>query len=146
MHAGLAFLLPPIPERLRKLEPEIEIEVVADNTPSDLSRRESDIAIRNFRPVESELIAKWIRDDSARLYATEQYLESIGNPAGLAGYGKASFISIADTALIIEWLNRSGMTLTSRNFPLRTNSYLVHWSMATHRMIRLQAAFELDLS
>lgn len=124
-----AFLLPTIVQQLRQLAPEIEIEIIADNTPSDLTRREADIAVRNFRPEEPDLIARKIRDDAAALYATPGYLESIGSPAGSADFTQASFIGFADTALIIEWLNGAGMSLTPRNFPIKTESYLVHWAM-----------------
>jgi len=45
-----AILLPPILVKLRRLEPGIHIEIVASSKPSDLRRREADIAIRNFAP------------------------------------------------------------------------------------------------
>lgn len=124
-----AFLLPPILERLRIEEPEIEVEIMAENAVSDLGRREADIAVRNFRPEEQDLIARRIRDDFGRLYATPSYLESIGSPIRLEDFDKASFIGFADPASILEWLNAAGMNLTERNMPLTTRSYLVHWSM-----------------
>lgn len=123
------FLLPPIVKQLRLLAPEIDLEIIADNTPSDLTRREADIAVRNFRPEEPDLIAKKIRDDAAALYATPAYLKSIGSPTASADFTRASFVSFADTASIIEWLNSAGMSLSARNFPIKTESYLVHWAM-----------------
>lgn len=124
-----AFLLPPILQRLRQEEPEIEVEIIAENGVSDLGRREADIAVRNFRPEEPELIARRIRDDRGRLYATAHYLESIGNPVAPQEFSAASFIGFADPAIILEWLNGTGMKLDARNMPLMTRSYLVHWSM-----------------
>ncbi len=53
-----AVLLPPIVAKLRVLEPGIQVEIVVANHASDLRRREADIAIRNFRPTEPDLIAK----------------------------------------------------------------------------------------
>ncbi len=124
-----AFLLPPILERLRIEEPEIDVEIMAENAVSDLGRREADIAVRNFRPEEQDLIARRIRDDFGRLYATPGYLESIGNPVNPDDFDVASFIGFADPASILEWLNAAGMNLTERNMPLTTRNYLVHWSM-----------------
>lgn len=124
-----AFLLPGIVQRLRQLAPEINVEIIADNTPSDLTRREADIAVRNFRPEEPDLIAKKVRDDTAALYATPAYLQSIGSPASLADFAQASFVGFADTALIIDWLNGAGMSLSPANFPVKTESYLVHWAI-----------------
>jgi DNA-binding transcriptional LysR family regulator len=120
-------LLPPIIEQLRLSDPGINIDIVADNKPSDLSRREADIAIRNFRPVEEDLIARKIGNDLGYLYATPAYLGSIGNPSALNDFTKASFIGFADPDAIIEWLNNAGMSLTTKNFPITTESYLVHW-------------------
>ena len=48
--AHAAFLLPPIIAKLRLAEPGIDVELVASKTPSDLRRREADIAVRSFRP------------------------------------------------------------------------------------------------
>jgi len=63
-------LLPAIIAKLRLQEPGIEVEIVVANHASDLRRREADIAIRNFRPTEPDLIAKKIGDAHAVLYAT----------------------------------------------------------------------------
>lgn len=52
------FILPPLIQKLRKLEPGISIELISSNQASDLMRREADIAIRNFRPTQPDLIAK----------------------------------------------------------------------------------------
>lgn len=124
-----AFLLPPIIERLRAQEPGINIEIIADNEPSDLTRREADIALRNFKPIEEDLIARKIRDDFANLYATPGYLASIGNPSCLAKFSDASFVSFADPDLIMDWLNGTGLSLSRDNFPILVRNYLVHWEM-----------------
>ena len=74
-----AYLLPPIIAQLRRDAPGIEIELIASNTPSDLRRREADIAVRSFRPTQPDLVAKKIRDVSVRLYATPCYLQRLGS-------------------------------------------------------------------
>lgn len=53
-----SWLMPRIARRLRDLAPGITLEVVASNEIRDLRRREADIAIRNARPEEPDLIAK----------------------------------------------------------------------------------------
>ncbi|MFK7855873.1 MAG: LysR family transcriptional regulator [Granulosicoccus sp.] len=124
-----AFLLPGILAKLRAAEPGIHIDIIASNTEVDLSRREADIAVRNFRPTQKELIAKKIRDDSGRLYASKAYLDKITLPDGSIDLQQAVFIGFADTRLIIEWLNGAGMPVTQDNFAITTESYLVHWEM-----------------
>lgn len=122
-------VLPPIIKKLRKAEPGIDIEIVASNFASDLRRREADIAIRNFRPTEPDLIAKKIRDVPARLYATPGYLDSIGNPALPYDLREGSFISIDDGNALMHGLNAIGLNLTSKNFPIMTENYSVMWAL-----------------
>lgn len=123
------FLLPPIIAKLRQIEPKINIEIVATNKTSDLRRREADIAIRSFRPTHPELIAKKIKDVSARLYATPGYLEQIGKPTSPEDFQQADFISFDSTGGVMNFLNGLGLNLTKNNFPILTENYIVHWEL-----------------
>ena len=122
-----AHLLPAILVKLRAAEPGIDIEIVTSNSPSDLRRREADIAIRNFRPTEPDLIARKICDVPARLYATPAYLERVGNPALPYDLRDADFISIDSTGELLKGLNAMGLGLSGKNFPILTENYLVMW-------------------
>ena len=123
------FLLPPIIAKLRVLEPKINIEIIATNETSDLRKREADIALRNFRPTQPELIAKKIKDVGARLYATPSYLQSINNPTSPADLQRANFISFDNTGMLMNGLNEKGMNLTKKNFAHLSENYLVHWEL-----------------
>ena len=127
-----AFLLPPILAKLRKAQPGIEIEIVVSTKASDLLRREADIAIRNFRPSEPDLVARKIRDVPARLYAAPAYLESLNNPQLPYDLRKADFISIDGSGMFLKGLNAMGFNLTERNFPILTENYLVMWELVKH--------------
>jgi len=124
-----AFVLPPILARLRQAQPGIEVEIVVSTRASDLLRREADIAIRNFRPSEPDLIARKIVDVPARLYATHAYLERLGNPRLPHDLRMADFISIDGSGMFLKGLNAMGLNLTERNFPILTENYLVMWEM-----------------
>lgn len=124
-----AVLLPPIIAKLRKLEPGIRVEIVVANHASDLRRREADIAIRNFRPTEPDLIAKKIGDADAVLYATPDYIDEIGNPTKPYDLRHAEFVSIDHGGMMLKGLNTLGLGLTEANFPLLTESYLVMWEL-----------------
>lgn len=124
-----AFSLPPIIEKLRRQWPGIEIEVIASNDTSDLARREADIAIRNYRPTQQELIAKRLPNSYAHIYATGDYLKKIElrrSPVDLSG---ADFLGFDHTNNIISELNKQGFQLTSDNFPVVTANHLVQWEM-----------------
>ena len=124
-----AVLLPPIIAKLRIMEPGIQVEIVVANHASDLRRREADIAIRNFRPTEPDLIAKKIGDADAILYATPDYIEKIGNPTKPYDLRHAEFVNMDHGGMMLKGLNTLGLGLTEANFPLLTESYLVMWEL-----------------
>lgn len=124
-----AVLLPRIVAKLRVLEPGIQVEIVVANHASDLRRREADIAIRNFRPTEPDLIAKKIGEADAVLYATPDYIKTIGDPTKPSDLRHADFVNMDHGGMIIKGLNALGLDLTEANFPLLTESYLVMWEL-----------------
>ena len=124
-----AVLLPPIIAKLRIMEPGIQIEIVVANHASDLRRREADIAIRNFRPTEPDLIAKKIGDADAVLYATPDYIARIGNPTKPYDLRHAEFVNMDHSGMMLKGLNTLGLGLTEANFPLLTENYLVMWEL-----------------
>lgn len=124
-----AFLLPPILAKLRETHPGIIVEIVASARTSNLLRREADIAIRNFRPSEPDLIARKICDVPARLYASPAYLDSLGDPQSPDDLRDADFIGMDGSSAFLKALNARGFELTERNFPILTENYLVMWEM-----------------
>lgn len=99
---------------------EIHVEIVVANHASDLRRREADIAVRNFRPTEPDLIAKKIGDAEAILYATPDYIAKIGNPTKPCDLRQADFVNMDHGGMMIKGLNTLGLGLglTEANFPL----------------------------
>ncbi|EBA01937.1 transcriptional regulator, LysR family protein [Rhodobacterales bacterium HTCC2150] len=124
-----AVLLPPIIAKLRLQEPGIKVEIVVANHASDLRRREADIAIRNFRPTEPDLVAKKLGDAEAVLYATPEYIEKIGNPTKPSDLQRADFVDLDAGGMMIKGLNTLGLGVTKANFPILTENYLVMWEL-----------------
>jgi DNA-binding transcriptional LysR family regulator len=130
-----AFILPPIVAELRGTHPGIELELVLSNQSSDIVRREADIAIRNYRPDEPDLVARKVRDHRAFLYATPRYLDSIGRPttpAALSEHGQ--IFGFDNTALMVKVLNAQGYALRPGSFAVRTEDHLVQWAMCLQGM------------
>ncbi len=125
------YLLPPILSEIRARHPGIFIEIVATNETSDLARREADIALRNFRPQESDLVAKKLRTDEAYLYATPEYLCSLGSPKTLHELSRGEFVGFDHTDVFITGLSKFGLELTSANFPWLSASQAVKWALVT---------------
>jgi DNA-binding transcriptional LysR family regulator len=109
------WVLPPIVARLRTDAPGLKIDLLAANTLSDLLRREADIALRHVRPREPDLIARLIREDSARIYAATEWLDRNGRPDTSADLAGAPFVSVADEAEMLAHLSGMGLPLTAAN-------------------------------
>lgn len=125
-----ATLLPRLVARLRREAPGIEVEIVASNDRVDLRRREADIALRNIRPAQSDLIARKLGADRATLYATPDYLAGIGDPATPEALSaQADFIGFDTSPRMAQGLNAMGLSLSAASFPVLTASHLVHWEL-----------------
>lgn len=127
-----AFILPPILKKLRARYPGIAIALVASNEASDLRRRAADIAIRNFRPTQPDLIARKIGRFSATLYGTPDVLDALAaagsrNGDALAGVPFIGFVS--NNEAYAAALAGSGIVLDDANFTVKTDSHPAHWEM-----------------
>jgi DNA-binding transcriptional LysR family regulator len=127
-----AYLLPPIVGRLRVDYPGIELEIVASNQARDLQRREADIAIRNFRTSQPDLISRKIKDSNARMYATPGYLKRLGGLKSPKDLPKAELFAFDRTALMIDGLRALGVEVTREQFPIVTANHLVQWELCKH--------------
>ena len=83
----------------RRQYPGITVDIKVENTTSDLLRREADIAVRMFRPVQNDLIAKRVANMKYGYYATKQYLEEFGIPKSLKDLDGHEFILPHDEIL-----------------------------------------------
>ncbi|MBS0125756.1 LysR family transcriptional regulator [Thetidibacter halocola] len=124
------WLLPRILPRLRAEAPGITIEVVASNAIRDLKRREADIAIRNARPDQPDLIARLVAEDRGTFFATPAYLDRLGHIAALDDLARADFIGFDDTPNYIDALRRYGVPVSEANFPVIASTHPAHWQMA----------------
>lgn len=126
-----AHWLPPIVAKIRALYPGIQIQIVATNLVSDLGGREADIALRNFRPTEGDLVARKVREDRAYLYATPGYLNAIGNPQTFEQLSTAEFVAFDESDVFMNGLNALGLKLTPRSFPWVSANQQVQWALIT---------------
>lgn len=111
--------------RLREIAPGITVEIVASNDVQDLRRREADIAVRHVRPDQPDLIARKLREDEGRLFATPAYLDRFGAPASPTDLGDAVFYGFEPMDRFLEAVNAAGLGLTRRNIRYSSASSLV---------------------
>jgi len=70
---------------LRAELPEITVELTIDDRPTNLSRREADMAARMFRPSQPELVVEHLGELEVGMFARRDYLERQGLPERIEG-------------------------------------------------------------
>lgn len=76
---AIDFLIPAI-ARLHALHPDVRVQLDASTQILSLSKREADIAVRNTRPDNPDLIARRIARWPVGLFASQDYLDAHGVP------------------------------------------------------------------
>lgn len=126
--AVAAFLLPPVLAGLRRDHPGIRLEVLASSRVQDLLRREADIAIRDFRSEQPDLLVKRLGEARVRLYASPAYLERVVIRT-VEDLAHAEILAFERTEVTIEGLRRIGLEQADRRFHVVTASHLVQWEL-----------------
>lgn len=124
--AWLAPRLAIIRERL----PGIGLDLLVENAPLDLSRREADIAIRLFEPRDPDLTGRMVAEFGLGLYAGRDYLARNGAPAQLSDLADHPLIGFPDRAQFFwqhRWLTEQ---VPAGQQVLRSNSLLAHAAAA----------------
>ncbi|MEL6644616.1 MAG: LysR family transcriptional regulator [Pseudomonadota bacterium] len=79
---GSLWLVPRLP-KLYERYPDLKIDLMLEERVLDLPMREADVAIRMKEPSQADLIRRKLMSVSMRLYASPEYLDSIGRPTTL---------------------------------------------------------------
>jgi DNA-binding transcriptional LysR family regulator len=120
---GMAtFYLPEILKKLQAAAPNLQIEIIASNEVSDLRRREADIAIRHARPQDENLFAKRLRDTTAHLFASSEYIDAVGRPSHPTEIAKLQFVGAEYPEYMLGLMALRGLNLTVANFNYSTAS------------------------
>lgn len=114
--AVATWLLPPLLERLRDVEPGIAVELVSSDRLSDLQRREADIAIRHVRPEQPALVARLLREATASFYASEGWLRRCGHPRTAAAAAGLPFVGYDRSGRFLAHLQQHGLPVTQASF------------------------------
>jgi DNA-binding transcriptional LysR family regulator len=107
---------------LRRGNPEIGIELLANVRHLSLAMREAEIAVRLTRFEQHDLVARRIGTLAHGLYASPTYLERHGSPdfaAGCAGHRIITGLDGAEVPQIADWLTEAAPRAT---VALRTDS------------------------
>lgn len=120
--AMAAYALPNCIVSLRKEYPGISVDLVPSNELSDLIRREADIAIRHTRPEQPDLVGKRLKDIEISLFASKEYLKSLGDVKSLSDFEDANFIGYENQERLVPQINAMGIPITKNNFGIVTTN------------------------
>lgn len=123
------YILPAILRPIRQEFPAIALELVPSDSVENLLLRESDIAVRMFRPTQLELIAKKIGELPIVATAHQSYLGARGTPQRPDDLFKHDLIGFDRSDLLISIAKGLGFDLKRQNFVLRTDSQTAMWEM-----------------
>jgi DNA-binding transcriptional LysR family regulator len=121
-------VLPPIFADLRDKHPELAIELVLSNKVDDLLRRDSDIAVRMFRPVQGALVAKRIGGIEVGLHAHPRYLALHGAPTSIEDLSRHAIIGFDQESEFIRSVKEKFKAFTRNRFAFRADSDLAQLS------------------
>lgn len=126
---SVAWLVPAL-VTLRDRLPAIGLDILVENVPLDLARREADIAIRLFEPRDPDLSGRMVAELGIGLYAARHYLAQHGAPLRLADLADHPLIGFPDRAQFFwqhRWLTEQ---VPAGQQMLRSNSLLTHAAAA----------------
>jgi DNA-binding transcriptional LysR family regulator len=124
------YMLPAAIAAFRQLHPAVNIEVVISNRVSNLNKRESDIALRMFRPTQPGLVARRLPDMPLGFYAHRDYLEQRGAPRTPEALKQHHMIGFDQDTNFIDGAQAMGYTLTRADFHLRSDNIMMQIQLA----------------
>lgn len=127
--ATAAMHLPPIIARIRKLEPQIAIELVPSDDTRNLLYREADIAVRMYRPTQLDLVTQHIGDLELGVFAAKSYLAEWGTPQSLADLPQHAFVGYDTNPEIIDGFAEHGINVDRDFFQTRCDDNIAYWEL-----------------
>lgn len=115
-------LLPKAIRAFQKEHEHINIELVIDNDVCNLNRREADIALRMFRPEQSDLVVKKLPDLKLGLFAHESYLKYFPQPSDVSELLKHRLIGFDEVTSYLDLAKARGWPLSRSSFVIRTET------------------------
>ncbi len=124
-----AYLLPPVITELQALQPNIHIDLVADDKVGSLLQRDADIGIRLVRPSQQDIIVKSIGEFRVGMFASKAYFDAHPIPAKPEDLLSHTVMCMNDYQTVIDGFRKFGLDIDADFFAFRSNSSSVNWQM-----------------
>ena len=123
------YLLPAIIADLRRMEPEIDIELVPSDTSESLIFREADIAVRMYRPTQLDVVTRKVSEQKLALYASKEQLIRQGNPKDFQELTELDFVGFDRSDMIIRTMRALGFAVDREFFGIRCDNQGTYWEL-----------------
>lgn len=121
------YVLPPLLAQMRLTLPEVQVELVASNTVSNLLRREADIAVRMVRPEQATVIARRVGKVAIKACAHQDYLRRRGIPRHPSDLLAHDLIGGDRNDETLKGFVARGFPVKREQFAFRTDDLIVVW-------------------
>ncbi len=122
---GTYWLLPRLKEFMLEF-PELQVHLLFEDRELDLAQREADLALRMRAPIQADLIQRKLFTVHYHLYATKDYLDSVGAPQTAEELSTHTLISYGETAAPeirdVNWLIETARRANGQARTLRINN------------------------
>ena len=130
---GTYWLLPRLKEFMAEF-PELQVHLLFEDRELDLAQREADLALRMRAPIQADLIQRKLFTVHYHLYATKEYLTSVGAPQSVDDLAKHTLISYGETAApeirdvnwLIDTARRAGTNGSARTLRINNLTGILH--------------------
>ncbi len=122
------YVVPAI-RQLQASHPDVCVHLAVSTQMVSLARREADIAIRNVRPENPDLVVRQLADWPVGLYACAEYLQRKGAPTESAGFAGHDLVFYA------PYLKREGAVLVGLDAAAGRVTATANSSLALRRLI-----------
>lgn len=123
------YTLPKILRTLRAEFPGIALELAPTDSAENLLMRESDIAVRMFRPTQLELIAKKIGESPIVCCAHASYLEGAAPITRPEDLYEHELVGLDRSDLLITGARAAGFSFSRDHFAIRCDSQTALWEL-----------------
>jgi len=115
---------------LRRHAPKVSVDLVLEDTASNLLLREAEIAVRLFRPTQLDLVARRCGQLVQAFYASAEYIAARGTPQSLDELFGHELIGFDRATTWIDNAQRMGYRVEREDFACRTDDFAVHSELA----------------
>lgn len=145
-HAMASYILGPVLVDFAREYPEIEVELLGNDTDIDIFNNEVDLSIRPYSFREDDLIQEPLFTLEPGLYASHEYISSFGEPKSIKDLDDHRFLTFArahaNPYSDVEWALKAGRQGKENRVPFYTSNNVEHLIYACEKGLGIMSFYE----